>query len=538
LQVQPAPERWDELAPLLLLVIAVALVWLAPAGVGAQLEARARADTALYLGGGSPLDWRFDDPRARVGPLQGLVESSAGADALELGLIEQRGDLGLRLSGQRIDPEVLPILQLDYRSEVPLRLRLRAAADLDPRTLPGAWIDLPARHRSGPQDAAAAPPLRIALGPTLPLLDGPIEQLRLEFEGRPTQRFALHSAQLLPARCGNTPCIPERIELSEDHSTRWLLAVRDESVTAWPHARVGAAASEPLVNAAAALSRLDLRSAGLVGLVLVMLAWASSRLREGPARSACALMLGAITPALLLSLGLPRFPPQAGDALLLAAWAIALWLLWPRASFLAGASAEPEANAANDAARGDQAPRSASERPDSCETERGENVNADAPEDPQPAVAASTAQAWGFALGLTLLGTIVLAAGAWIESSHSNLNSRPFETERALRYLAWAALQQFWLARFALPHLKAFGLGIWTLPLAGLLFAALHLPNLELMGLTFVGGCCWAWMADHYRRLLPQIASHTALGLATAALLPPELLRSLEVGGRYVFAPL
>jgi hypothetical protein len=45
-------------------------------------------------------------------------------------------------------------------------------------------------------------------------------------------------------------------------------------------------------------------------------------------------------------------------------------------------------------------------------------------------------------------------------------------------------------------------------------------------------------MAERHGRLLPQIASHAALGLATAALLPPTLLRSLEVGGRYVFAPL
>ncbi len=536
--MQPVRESRDELAPLLLLVIAVALVWLAPAGVGAQLEARARADAALYLGGGSPLDWRFVDPRARVGPLLGLLESSAGADALELSLIEQRGDLGLRLSGQRIDPEALPILQLDYSSEVPLRLRLRAAADLDPRTLPGAWIDLPARLASGPQDAAAAAPLRIAFGPTLPLLDGPIEQLRLEFEGRADQRFALRSAQLLPADCGSAPCVPEHIELSADHSTRWLLAVRDEHRAASPHTRVGAAASEPMISAAATVAALDLRSAGVVGLLLVMLAWASSRLREGAARSACALMLGAIAPALLLSLGLPRFPPQAGDALLLAAWAIALWLLWPRAAFVAGAASEPEANAANDAARGDQAPMSSSERPDAAETERDKSVDADAPDDPRPAVAASAVQAWGFAVGFTLLGTIVLAAGTWVESSQPSLNPRAFEIERALRYLAWAALQQFWLARFALPHLNAFGLGIWTLPLAGLLFAALHLPNLELMGLVFVGGCGWAWMAQRYGRLLPQIVSHAALGLATAAMLPSGLLRSLEVGGRYVFAPL
>lgn len=536
--MQPGRESWGELAPLLLLVVAVGLVWLAPAGVGAQLEARARADAALYVSGGSPFDWRFDDLRARVGPLQGLVESRSGSEGLELALTEQRGDLGLRLSGQRLDPGVLPILQLDYRSEDALRLRLRAADDLEPRTLPGVWIDLPARIAPGQADAASAAPLQIALGPTLPLLDGPIEQLRLEFEGRADQHFALRSAQLLPARCAGVPCVPPRIELSEDHSTRWLLAVRDETVAAWPHARVGAAASEPLVAAAKALARLDLRSAGPFALVLVVLAWATSRLRAGTARSAGALMLGAATPALLLSLGLPRFPPQAGDALLLAAWALALWLLWPGTARLEGVAAAPETSSPTDVLQGDQAPRPAAEPADACQAERRDALDAEMLEDSRHPRAATPAQAWGAAFGFSLLGTVFLAAVAWVESSQPNLDPRAFEIERALRYFAWAAVQQFWLARFALPHLKAFGLGIWALPLAGLLFAALHLPNLELMGLAFLGGCCWAWMAERHGRLLPQIASHAALGLATAALLPPTLLRSLEVGGRYVFAPL
>ena len=165
--MQSEREGAAELGALLVLALAVVLVWLAPGGVGAQLEARARADAELYRREASPFRWDFADPRARVGPLQGLQQESGGEDALALSLMQGSGDFGLRLSGQRIDPAVLPTLRLDYRSDRPLRLRLRAAADLQPQTRPGAWIGLSARTDS----IAQAGGQTIALGPTLPLLD-------------------------------------------------------------------------------------------------------------------------------------------------------------------------------------------------------------------------------------------------------------------------------------------------------------------------------------------------------------------------------
>lgn len=533
--MQAEREGAAELGALLVLALAVALVWLAPAGVGAQLEARARTDAELYRREASPFRWDFADPRARVGPLQGLQQDSGRGDALALTLTQSSGDFGLRLSGQRIDPAVLPTLRLDYRSDAPLRLRLRAAADLQPQTRPGAWIDLPARTDTMTQAAAEVGGLPIALGPTLPLLDGPIAQLRLEFEAEPGQRFSLRSAELLPPRCGPKPCIPPRLALPADASTRWLLAVRDEQLAAAPQLRVGADANEPLARAAAAVTALSPALAATLGALIALLAWAFARFRSGPTRASAALLVGAITPALLLSLGLPRFPPEPGDALLLAGWALALLALWPRERTSMHATAEvpqrsaPEFTAAE--TQDTQAPTVAEtvERPDPQGDSASPELTRQTP---------SAAAAWLVASGFTVLAVVALAAWAWLEAPELRLDPRAFDAERLLRYAAWAALQQLWLARFALPHLRALGLGPWTLLLAGLLFAALHLPNLELMGLCFIGGCVWAWMAERYGRLLPQIASHAALGLATAALLPPELLRSLEVGGRYVFAPL
>lgn len=529
--MQSEREGAAELAALLVLALAVALVWLAPASVGAQLEARARADAELYRREASPFRWDFTDPRARVGPLQGLQQESGGEDGLTLSLMQGSGDFGLRLSGQRIDPGVLPTLRLDYRSDAPLRLRLRAAADLQPQTRPGAWIDLPART-DGITEACGQ---TIALGPTLPLLDGPIAQLRLEFEAEPGQRFSLRSAELLPPRCGAEPCIPPRLALPADPSTRWLLAVRDEQLAAAPQLRVGANASEPLVRAAAAVTALSPSLAATLGALMALLAWACARFGAGPTRASAALLVGAITPALLLSLGLPRFPPEPGDALLLAGWALALLALRPRERSLMRATVEaphaPSPDVPSVETQHTRAPSAAAQL-------ASPDAQGDAAKPVLTSRTPSAATAWLVASGFTVLGVVTLAAWAWLETPELRLDPSAFEVERLLRYIAWAALQQLWLARFALPQLRALGLGPWTLLLAGLLFAALHLPNLELMGVCFIGGCAWAWMAERHGRLLPQIASHAALGLATAALLPPTLLRSLEVGGRYVFAPL
>jgi len=529
--VQSEREGAAEFGALLVLALAAALVWLAPAGVGAQLEARARADAELYRREASPFRWDFTDPRARVGPLQGLQQESVRDDALALSLMQSSGDFGLRLSGQHIDPAVLPTLRLDYRSDAPLRLRLRAAADLQPQTRPGAWIDLPARTDS----VTEAGGLPIALGPTLPLLDGPIAQLRLEFEAEPGQRFSLHSAELLPPRCGPGPCVPPRLALPADASTRWLLAVRDEQLAAAPQLRVGADANEALVRAAAAVTALSPALAATLGALIAQLAWAWARFFRGRTRASGALLLGAILPAALLSLGLPRFPPELVDTLLLAGWALALLALWPRERSLMRTTTEaPHAPAPDILSVETQDTRV----PSAAEQVATPDSQSDAAAAVLTSRTPSAAAAWLVALGFTVMGVVALAAWVWLEGPELRVDPRAFEVERLLRYTAWAALQQLWLARFALPQLRALGLGPWTLLLAGLLFAALHLPNLELMGLCFIGGCAWAWMAERHGRLLPQIASHAALGLATAALLPPTLLRSLEVGGRYVFAPL
>lgn len=461
----------------LLLWLALGLVLLATLGTAAQLEAQARAELRLFAAGGSPYAWRFADPDALAGPpLAATVLGRSEAGGLQLQLPQGHANLGLRLSGRRIDRDAVPQLRLQLHSEQPLRWRLAAAADLRPDVPAGPW------QTWRPEDAAA--PSALLLEELLPRLDADPVQLRLQLEGQRDQQVALQTLSLHPLACGAQYCLPDHLQLDWRSLPGSLLAQRDAAVQQSPQPRVGSTAPGWTVWMAAQMHGFGLIAALLAGTLWVLAALALRRQCSARRRTALALLLGAGLPMLLLAFGLPRFPPAAADAALIALWLLAVLILRPVAAPIAAG----------------------------------------------PARSAWIEAGVLSAAGLALLLAASLAAGQQAPALPDH--------ERLLRYLGWVALQQLWLARFLLPHLQ--GLGIQrALPIwAGLLFCALHLPNDGLMLLTFVGGTAWAWLALRHGRLLPQIASHAALGLAAMALLPPGLLRSLEVGGRFVFAPL
>jgi membrane protease YdiL (CAAX protease family) len=427
----------------------------------------------MYAAGDTPFRWEFAQPHAVVGPPLGLVVHGIDADGLHLSLIESLGDVGLRLSGRRIDPQALPHLELRYRSERPLRLRLASAPDLRPALDHGKDVDLPSGLHTR----------------TLPLREllpaderAPLAQLRLWLQGTPGQLIQLHTLRLLPAACAGAACLPARVELPLGLTGARALAARDAVRAQQPQALIGMRAPEPLVAASSALQALGVLPMALFGALLLAAGAGIGALRDGPARSTLALLLGAGLPIALLGLGLPRFPDQTGDALLLGALALALWLARPQRSRLNRTTA---------------------------------------------------ATAWRQALGFTALGLLGLVLAAVLSEGPLRWPA----PDRLLRYAAFAVLQQLWLARFALPHLQRLGTGRFAVPAAALLFAGLHLPNLELMVLTALAGFGWAVLAQRHGRLWPQVVSHVVLGLAAVTLLPPELLRSAEVGGRFVLAP-
>lgn len=498
--MQPGPAFGKAMTAFAAAALLVGLLWLLAWVSAAQLEAEARAQGDLYSRDASPFRWDFRDPEALVGPVLGAQIGDRSGDAtgaLALTLTEGDANLGLRFSGRRVDPDTLPRLRLSLASAQPLQWRLAATRDLRPDLPFGPWMPWPLVSGGSPADGfdPGSNTFETDLAPLLPALEAPIAQLRLHLKGTPGQTVELRALSLHP-RCAEQRCLPPRQDLPHRLLPSQLLAARDAALREAPQARVGTQAPEWLVHGVLAMRALSLPQAVALALLLVIACALSARWLSPPGQRRLALAFGAGLPVLLLSLGLPRFPPQPADGVLILGWVLTLWWLRP-----SGANAPL----------------------------------AMAPGSTPASTLLGTRRAWRSTLvvtaaGLVLLGLLSLFGGGPDTAS--------IDFERAQRYLAWAALQQVWLALFLLPHLREPGKDAQTAVLAGLLFAALHLPNAELMALCLIGGWAWSRIALKHGSLLPQILSHAALGLAASALLPQSVLRSLEVGGRYVFAPL
>ena len=103
-----------------------------------------------------------------------------------------------------------------------------------------------------------------------------------------------------------------------------------------------------------------------------------------------------------------------------------------------------------------------------------------------------------------------------------------------VRYLAWAALQQYLICVVLADRLSLVGLPPrWIAFAAALVFALLHTPNAALMLATFAGGLIWSATWVRHRALLPIVAAHVASATILLACLPPEILRSAEVSARF-----
>ena len=132
------------------------------------------------------------------------------------------------------------------------------------------------------------------------------------------------------------------------------------------------------------------------------------------------------------------------------------------------------------------------------------------------------------------LASLALAAGLILLANKGHLAIDPPTAQHALRYLAWAAAQQFLICVIVAGRLeKLIGSQPWALLIAALTFALLHTPNAMLMQLTFIGALIWIWNWQRHRALLANIIAHTASGLLLTANLPPHWLHSAEISARY-----
>ena len=111
--------------------------------------------------------------------------------------------------------------------------------------------------------------------------------------------------------------------------------------------------------------------------------------------------------------------------------------------------------------------------------------------------------------------------------------------------IAWGFGQQFalqtvflrdatvWLTKVRLEADTTYG---HYLPcaFAAVAFAALHLPNPFLAGVTFAGALAWCWIYNRYPNVLPLALSHAVLTAAILYAFDDRITGRLRVGAAYL----
>jgi CAAX prenyl protease-like protein len=145
-----------------------------------------------------------------------------------------------------------------------------------------------------------------------------------------------------------------------------------------------------------------------------------------------------------------------------------------------------------------------------------------APRDFLPALWQAAALTSIAALGLYLAGS---GLGTW----HAR---RDVWTNLAL-LLSWGLGQQFALQTVFLREATATVGSTAGIVLAAALFAALHLPNPLLSGMTLAGALAWCWIYNRHPNVLPLALSHALLTLAVVCAFDERLTGHLRVGAAY-----
>ena len=473
------------LLPLRLLLAALAAVlgfWLiSQLTVATWLAGDALQREADWEQGVSPWQWDFSRASSIVQPgSHGIGTAHRSGAGLSLRLPDDGvASLLLALDGGHVALDAVQHARIELDASAPVRLLL----------LP-AW---PGQHLSWMQTEVAAGIHRLDLPlTTLPTTTSPALQLRIE--STPGATVQLRQLTLLAAACETSlPCpIPRREQAATFATPEQLLAFRDVSSRQAPAVAIEAGgafgqigrwfaarlhgASDPL---------LRLLAPSLLAVVLIaLLRHLRRRTRNASAKQAAlelAIPLGGAFVLLLAGWPARDTPMQAGVTLLLCLAALALL---PPPS-------------------------------------RNWHWHGDA-------------SAWKSALTFTALAALVIAPLAWLERDATAIR----DALHFLRYPLWSLVQQWLLIAAIAPRVRVLLPGLPAASFAcGLLFALMHAPNFALMTATFVGGSAWAWLGYRHRALLPLAASHAVLGLWLVHVAPTWILRSAEIGGRYLMPP-
>jgi membrane protease YdiL (CAAX protease family) len=483
----PRAARVASVSAAALLLIAI-VSW---TSVLSQLGSEADDLRREWRAQGAALRWDLSQPESLVFPGSfGIEETDFREGALTPRFATPDLDLSLALPAGSVPIAAIDTARLQVRSASPFTAWI-IATDAAGRAVSGA-VATAARDFDGE--------LELPL-PRLPAPGSIVRSLRLHLAGSPGQEIALRTFELRSlATYDDTPCATQHDVAGAmtrcGRRPARLIApafVTPEGLLRWRDGVLASALAviEPPLRIASFSRRARTLVAGagmLIALALLGAHWRLAARRDAdPGPRAIELLV--IAPLCLqLWLGVGYGDTTTFDVAAFILCSVALWLL--------------------------RAPAA-------------------------PPFTWSSAAAWRASAGYALLPVVLLLVLLLANALDADgLRLRSINPDRLWFYPLWALLQQILIMHVLAPRTRAVtGDAATGALLAGLLFALLHTPNFALMIATFIAGSLWAWIGYRQRALLPLAASHAIAGLLLVLLAPEWLLRSAEIGGRYLLPP-